>query len=287
MPQDRFNLPSDVFKSLGDHWCFYNSPKEGGMILTGLTGVVPIIDRQQFSKHYEVLTRLAMQNLPSDDGTGSPRIRRFPFAGGEVHYAGMGDVGLAPSWWAGEKQLVFGLTPQSVKAYLSRPAARCSSIADVPEVAAELAGSNLISEKGPVLAIGYLDAPRVFETAYPLLMLAAPSYLGASGVVEGRRDLSVFPSLPSVCRHLRPGVATLRRTKLGLELTSRGSMPGFGLAAPVMFLAWDSEWLNLVFGSPEDNAPPMPIPVAVPAGPGPLLPPPVVPAVPPAILPPR
>jgi hypothetical protein len=281
------SLPPDVFKSLGDRWCFYNSPKEGGMILTGLTGMVPIIDREQFSKHYEVLTRLATQGLPADDGSGGPRIRRFRFAGGEVHYAGMGDVGLAPSWWAGEKQFVFGLTPQSVKAYLSRPAAPSSSIADAPEVAAELAGSNSIGGKGPLLAIGYLDAPRVFETVYPMLMLAAPSYLGANGMVEGRRDLSVFPSLPSVCRHLRPGVAALRRTKLGLELTSRGSMPGFGLAAPVMFLAWDSEWLNLVFGSPEDNAPPMPIPVAVPAGPPAPVPPPMPPAVAPAVLPPR
>jgi hypothetical protein len=137
-----------------------------------------------------------------------------------------------------------------------------------------------------LLAIGYLDAPRVFETVYPLLMIAAPSYLGASGMIEGRRDMSVFPSLPSVSRHLRPGIATLRRTKLGLELTSRGSMPGFGLAAPVMFLAWDSEWLNLVFGSPEDNGPPMPIPMAVPAGPAAPAPPAVPPAAP-AILPAR
>ncbi len=255
------------------------------MVLTGLTGVVPIIDRQQFSRHYQALTGLVTQCLPADDGSGGPRIRRVPFAGGEIHYAGVGDVGLAPAWWAGEKQLVFALTPQSVKAYLSRPALE-TSIADVPEVATELAGSSSISGQGPLLAIGYLDAPRVFETAYPLLMIAAPSYLGANGMVEGRRDMSVFPSLPSVSRHLRPGIATLRRTKLGLELTSRGSMPGFGLAAPVMFLAWDSEWLNLVFGTPEDNAPPMPIPVAVPAGPA-AAPPQILPAIPPAVPPPR
>ena len=71
-------LPPDVFKSLGDRWCFYNSPREGGMVLTGLTGVVPITDRQQFSKHYEVLTRLVTQALPPDDGSGGPRIRHFP-----------------------------------------------------------------------------------------------------------------------------------------------------------------------------------------------------------------
>ena len=231
------------------------------MILTGLTGVVPIDDRQQFSRHYEVLKRIVTQNLPPDDGAnGSPRVRRFPFAGGDVHYAAMGEIGLAPSWFAGEKQLVFALTPQSVKACLSRPPGG-GSLADVPEIAGELSGTRAGNPRAggePLLAIGYLDAARVFETAYPMMMIAAPSYLGANGMVEGRRDMSVFPSLPAITRHLRPGVATLRRTELGLELTSRGSLPGFGLAGPVMFMAWDSQWLNLVFGAPEDNAPPAP-----------------------------
>ena len=77
--------------------------------------------------------------------------------------------------------------------------------------------------------------------------------------------MSVFPSLPAVCRHLRPGVATLRRADLGLELAGRGSMPGFGLAGPVMFMAWDSQWLNLVFAHTEDNAPPAPAGAAIPA----------------------
>ena len=235
-----------------------------------------------------------MQNAGMNAGSGAAQMplfsawqmsgqMAFPFAGGDIHYAGMGEIGLAPAWFAGDKQLVFALTPQSVKACLARPADG-GSLADVPEIAEELTGRD------PLLAIGYLDAPRVFETAYPLLMLAAPSYLGANGMVEGRRDMSVFPSLPSVCRHLRPGVATLRRTDLGLELTSRGSMPGFGLAGPVMFLAWDSEWLNLVFGAPEDNAPPAPVPAAGPVGAaapvGPPVPLPVAAPGPPAPVPP-
>jgi hypothetical protein len=151
-------------------------------------------------------------------------------------------------------------------------------LADVPEVAAELSGG------GPLLAIGYLDAPRLFESIYPLLLISAPAYLGANGLSEGRRDMSTIPSLPSVCQHLRPGVSTLRRTDLGLEITSRGSLPGFGLAAPVMFLVWDSEWLNLVFGESENNAPPVPVvPGVAPGGP---VGPPARPVLPPAQPPP-
>ena len=203
--------------------------------MTGLTGVVPITDRKQFSRSYEVLTRLATQILPPDDGSGSggQRIRRFRFAGSDVHYTNLGEIGLAPAWWAGDNQLVVALAPQNIKAYLSRGSVS-RSLADVPEVAAELSGRD------PLLAIGYLDAPRLFESVYPLLMIAAPAYLGANGLSEGRRDMSMIPSLPSVCRHLRPGVATLRRTErgagthqprqpAGLWPGRAGDVPGLGL----------------------------------------------------------
>ena len=210
-------------------------------------------------------------------GSNGQRIRRFRFAGGDVHYANLGEIGLAPAWWAGDKQFVVALSPQNIKAYLSRGTVN-RSLADLPEVAAELSGHD------PLLAIGYLDAPRLFEAIYPLLLITAPAYLGANGLSEGRREMSMIPSLPSVCQHLRPGVSTLRRTDLGLEISSRGSLPGFGMAAPVMFLAWDSAWLNLVFGESENNAPPIPVvPGAGPAGP---VAPPAAPALPPAQPPP-
>ena len=223
--------------------------------MTGLTGVVPITDRKQFSRSYEVLMRLATQNLPPDDGSAptANRIRRFRFAGSDVHYANLGELGLAPAWWAGDKQLVVALAPQNIKAYLSRGKVS-RSLADVPEVAAELSGRDPLA--GDRLS-RCAAAVRIDLSAADI---AGPSYLGANGLSEGRRDMSMIPSLPSVCRHLRPGVATLAADRIGAGTHKprqpAGLWPG---AVPVMFLVWDSEWLNLVFGESENNAPPVPV----------------------------
>ena len=86
------------------------------------------------------------------------------------------------------------MTPQSVKSYLSRPAPD-SSIADVPEVAAELSGPD-VNARGQLLAIGYLDAPRVFETVYPLLMIAAPSYLARTAWSRAAATCPFFRRCP-------------------------------------------------------------------------------------------
>ncbi len=257
----------DLFGPLGNTWSFYNSPADGGLVLTGLTGVVSIGDRTQFSKSYAAILRVvrrAVGGAADPFGRGGQQfIRRFRFEGNEVHYVPNSEIGFAPAWCATDRELVVAMSPQNVKAYLTRQADR-KSLAALPEIA------SLFASGDDLLAVGYLDAPKLFEAVYPMLMLAAPTFLGTNGLDEVRRDLSMVPSLPSVCRHLRPGIATLRRTKLGLEMSSRGSMPGFGLVGPVMFLAWDSEWLNLVFGEAENNGPPLPVmrPAAPGAGPG-------------------
>ena len=115
-----------IFAPLGDRWCFYNSPREGGLVLTGLTGVVPITDRKQFSRNYEVLMRLATGGAAFRrvSRTRPRRIRRFRFAGSDIHYANLGEFGLAPAWWAGDNQLVAALAPRT-----SRPISRAPTAA--------------------------------------------------------------------------------------------------------------------------------------------------------------
>ena len=60
------DLRQDVLASLGDVWCVYNSPDEGGLILTGLTGVVRVKDYDRLSAAQAKLLAAAKAALGQD-----------------------------------------------------------------------------------------------------------------------------------------------------------------------------------------------------------------------------
>src|SRR5205085_218985 len=45
-----FRLDQDLLQTLGDSWCVYNSPGEGGLFITGLTVIVPVKDHDRLVK---------------------------------------------------------------------------------------------------------------------------------------------------------------------------------------------------------------------------------------------
>ena len=48
-------------------------------------------------------------------------------------------------------------------------------------------------------------------------------------------NVSIIPSAPTIYKHLRPSSSVLRRVKGGIEIISRGTIPGssLGSAAPI------------------------------------------------------
>jgi hypothetical protein len=252
-----FNLRDDLLKTLGDTWCVYNSPGEGGLVFTGLTAVVKVKDAKRLAATHEKLTALAKARIeaeerraaewmkePTKDGPprsyyrrrSGPRIEQFQFAGKDVFFLNAGDgVPFAPAWCLTEKELVVALFPQNVKAYLSRDA-KSRSLATVPEVAAALKAGD-----GP-LALGYCDTPKLFELFYPFVPM-----IGQVALSELRREgldlnVSIIPSAKAITPHLTPGVTSVRRTKAGIEVNSRQTLPGGGamlpmLSMPMWFLA--------------------------------------------------
>ncbi len=282
------DLRRDLPKALGDTCCVYTSPGEGGLVILGLTAVVPIKDRDAISVIQAKILggslakgfQDALNSAPSSPfQPAKPRILSFSFAGQRIFYSTnlgfggfpLGFGGFAPAWCATEHELIVAMTPQNIMAYLQHGPEH-KSLATVPQVSRLLASADAPS------MIEYVDTAKLFELLYPFLPLAAS--WGSNFGGEKPLTLDAIPSAPAIGRHMVPGTAALRRTKQGLELVSRQPLPGTGLlwtGAAVILSPQELERLVAVEGQPQDEATFGAMDVAPPvAGPAGLAPPPAV-----------
>ncbi|MBM4090555.1 MAG: DUF1559 domain-containing protein [Planctomycetes bacterium] len=237
--QMKVSISQDIFAAVGDVWRVYNSPGEGGLVVTGLTAVVDLRDRDRLVAAngkliFSSLLGGAARGFSDENGPRrGPRISHAKF--GEQTIFTMSLIGepmpFAPSWCITERELVVALYPQNVRAYLSRGSAG-DSLADVPETAELFAGGVA------PMAVGYCDTPGLFRLFYPVIQMVA-QYASSEFQRNGiDLDISLLPSAPSFLRHLQPTVTAVRRTKMGVVIETRQTLPGGGgglMAAQLLF----------------------------------------------------
>ncbi len=227
-----FELRSDLLGPLGDVWCVYNSPGEGGLVITGLTAVIQVEDRQKLAATLKRFFDLLQAEMDRRGGRRSPRIEQFEFAGHEVYMfnARDDDFPLAPSWCLTEDALVVAPFPQNIKAYLSRGEEH-HSIAELPEVA------GLFQSGAAPVKLWYVDTRELFELLYPLTPVFAQvafSELARQGIDV---NVSILPSARAISRHLGPTVGAARLTDAGIEILGVQSVPGGNPGAMVPIAA--------------------------------------------------
>ena len=214
--------------SLGSHWSLHASAADGGWLGAALT--VEVKERPMI-QHFE--ERLLANLLPLQQQERVGGVVRSPFAGQTISHFAPRDMEMAfltPSWCIAEKRLIFGINPQAVKSVLLRKPDE-KSLADIPEVAAQLKG------KEPVLSLSYYDTPKLFEATYmyaQILLPMATATMRREGVpIEF--DTAQLPAPRTIGKHLRPTISVVRRTKLGIETETRQTLPGMniGASAPV------------------------------------------------------
>jgi hypothetical protein len=214
-------------RSLGDVWCLYSSPGEGGLVATGLTLVVPVRDRagvQQALDGGALALRKAYPPPEMDVPPGQQRqpvLRELEFRKRQLWMLDLAParVPLSPTWCLTDRELIVTLYPQTLKAYLSR-AAGGQSLADVPEVAQALTA-------GPV-SITYQDTRTLFRTLYPLLQTFAPLAMAEARRGGLQLDASILPSAAAIDKHLAPGVSSMRSADGAIVLESRQVLPWGG-----------------------------------------------------------
>jgi hypothetical protein len=221
------DLSRDIFKALGDTWCVYSAPSEGGLLVTGLTVVAPIRDRDRLVKAEERLRTMAKAAMGFAPGAARSFERRptmtindFEFRGQQVHFLNfIGEpIPVAPAWCITDKEFIVSLSPQTIKAHLSRKA-NAGSLADLPDVAKLLHGSG-----GPTY-IGYADTATTVRTLYPLVQFGFEAIASALQQEGIQIDVSIFPSAAAVLPHLEPSVSTAMMAKDGLFVTRHGTLP--------------------------------------------------------------
>jgi hypothetical protein len=243
-----FDIRKDIVDSLGDVWCAYNSPSEGGLLISGFTGVVQVKDYERLSAAHAKLLALAKEAIaresrpaaitpqpgavfaqPVQPSRPAPSIEHCRFAEQDIYFLSAPEFPFAPAWCLTHKELIVAAFPQQIKAYLSR-GADFKSLATVPDIAEAFKGAE-----GPV-SLTYVDGRRFLDQLYPLLCVGvqmASKELSREGLDV---NVSIVPSAPTIYRHLRPSVSMVKRTDAGIETTSRGTIPGSSIAsnAPVL-----------------------------------------------------
>ncbi len=205
-------LLDETFKALGDAWCVFDSPTEGGLF-TGAAAVVSLKDADAAASLQKKLKAMM------EGGPG--RVQEFDFNGKTVHVFTSRDKGfpLAPSWCLTDKHLIVAPYPGAIKGFLSR-GKTFQGLSKNPDVARALEG------EGRTMMVSYVNMQRLFDLLYPL----APVFfhMMANQMRSENFDLppDLLPSAGSIRRYLRPSVGVLRRTPHGLESVAHQTMPG-------------------------------------------------------------
>jgi hypothetical protein len=213
-----FHFQEDLLQTLGDTWCIYNSPSEGGLVITGLTLVVPVKDHDRLVHTNDTLISTAGGSDSPGSGTSvSVSLSKFQKQTVYSLHWFTEAVWFVPSWCITDKQLILSLSPQNVRAFLSRDRA-AGSLADLPPVAAKL-------KSGDTLMLSYQDTAATLKITYPVIQLFSNVFLSQM-LGEGLDiDPSMLPSLASLVRHTMPTIATLSRAKDGYLYESHATLP--------------------------------------------------------------
>jgi hypothetical protein len=238
--QTGIDLQNEVFKALGDTWRVYNAPSDGGLLVTGLTAVVSVRDRESLVKTSDKIAELAKKfaesaGEPNEFGR-VPRhvtVKNFDHNGTKVYFVNfVGDESpISPAWCVTDKELIVSLFPSHVKNYLNRKS-DFKSAATVPEVAAAVKSAN------PPTMIAYHDTRELVKAAYPVAQILANLFCGMVQREGAEIDMSAFPSAGAILPHIQPSIMTLAKTKDGLEMTTHETLPtamGVWQALPMFF----------------------------------------------------
>jgi hypothetical protein len=227
-----FSIEQDLLAGLGDTWSLYTSANEGGMLLTGGCLAVSVRDRAKIEKCLNQGVMFAQVALQDRRGQATFEVRKATAGDNSIHFiqaiSSDAMVPVAPAWCLTEDTLLIALSPQMLRAHLSRPAS-VGTLADVPALAQRLS-------TGDVTSISYQDSVVGLQLGYSYAQMGLTMGVGALEKETGiRADISKLPSLACIMRHMQPTIGINRSTKAGAMFESYSTGPTIGgLTVPII-----------------------------------------------------
>ncbi len=216
-----FRLDEDFLQLVGDTIIIFDDPANGGLFITGITKLVESSNPKLLQKR---LTEM-VQAIGEAVGEETVRLSSLDHRGHRVQFVNVVGVPIpvAPAWTAHDKWVIFGLYPQMVTTaldHLMDGDPKKDSILANPDFAA---ARKVMGDWGA--SVSYVDSKAGMENVYPFALLLAQT---GAAMAQGEGidiDISAFPTLKAVTRHLFADVSTARSDANGTLCASYGPLP--------------------------------------------------------------
>lgn len=231
------DLKQDIIENLGKTWTLHNGAGDGWM--SGLTMMGTVQDGPQLNQAVNRLIKMVLMQSAGD--RYAPRFVKRKIGDSELYTFRLSAFSLPvePSWCITNERIIIGLYPQAVQTALTM--SKNSVLIDQAELAflTQPFSGNL--EDAKLLAMAYADTATQFEFSYPYIQMMTSM---SRNLVDQTLDLSPgatesvaqlvrgirLPPARTIHRHLRPSLAAIRQTKLGIEFESRQTIPALDVS---------------------------------------------------------
>lgn len=233
-------IRDDILDLLDDGWVWYLSPSNGGILFTGLTGLIEVKDPDRAVELLQRLVRAVARAAPRPSGSATPifNVERTSYKNNTIHYvAATGPpIPVAPAWAVHGNQLVVGFHPQTVMHALDHLTASppAPSLLDNPDFAR---ARKAVPRR--CTAIVYTDTRSFMTDLYKLLLPAATAFTGWARSEGVAVNPAMIPARDTFVADLFGDIIATASDADGVLLTTFGPLPFSALipAAPAFTAA--------------------------------------------------